>query len=61
MIIFFFNIGIGILLQIIIIVAYFPILKELYFKYIKKEVIRMLYYSCLSIFFLLGIIKIENS
>ena len=33
----FFNIGIGILLQIIIIVAYFPILKELYFKYIKKR------------------------
>ena len=33
----FLNIGIGILLQIIIIVAYFPILKELYFKYIKKR------------------------
>jgi polysaccharide biosynthesis protein len=34
----FFNIGIGILLQIIIIVAYFPILKELYFKYFKNKI-----------------------
>ena len=34
----FFNIGIGILLQIIIIVAYFPILKELYFKYFQNKI-----------------------
>ena len=33
----FLNIGIGILLQIIIIVAYFPILKEKKNKYIKKR------------------------
>ena len=34
----FLNIGIGILLQIIIIVAYFPILKELYYKYFKNKI-----------------------
>lgn len=32
----FLNIGIGILFQIIMIIVYFPILKELYFKYLKR-------------------------
>lgn len=34
----FFNVGIGILFQMIIIVVYFPILKELYYKYFKKKI-----------------------
>lgn len=33
----YFNIGLGLLFQIILIVVYFPVLKELYFKYVKKR------------------------
>ncbi|MHB9338843.1 oligosaccharide flippase family protein [Fusobacterium pseudoperiodonticum] len=33
----YFNIGVGLLFQIILIVVYFPVLKELYFKYVKKR------------------------